>query len=316
MFEYENRAVSVGDLLKEYRVKKEVIDKGKIIFLGLDPNLDVYNISASFSYKGREYIAGRIEKRNSEISKVGFFERITIDKYQFVDNSLIDDLQDPSISLIDDKIILCGTKIFLNEDNKIIDWSTFFYEGVSVTDFKFLGSAPKHMKDVRIIKYQDKIACFTRPQGGNNGPGRIGFIFLKDLSELNAANLSKAAILDEHFINTEWGGVNQIHVLANGLLGCIGHISKKDLVRGLTYTAMAFAFDPLTFRRTKIKIIGERSDYLEGPFKRDDIIDVVFPGGIVRVENNQSILYAGTSDCEAQYIKIKDPFLEYENLKI
>jgi hypothetical protein len=40
--------------------------------------------------------------------------------------------------------------------------------------------------------------------------------------------------------------------------------------------------------------------------------NVVFSGGLIRHGDGTADLYAGTSDAEAQKIRIKDPFLVYE----
>jgi len=41
---------------------------------------------------------------------------------------------------------------------------------------------------------------------------------------------------------------------------------------------------------------------------------VLFSGGIKRIKDGEALLYTGVSDAEAHVIRIKDPFLEYEQL--
>ena len=53
--------------------------------------------------------------------------------------------------------------------------------------------------------------------------------------------------------------------------------------------------------------MAERKDFLKGEYKRPDLIDVIFSGGLTRI-NEDYDLYVGTSDAEVQKITIKDPF--------
>ncbi|WP_116191317.1 DUF1861 family protein [Paenibacillus taihuensis] len=75
---------------------------------------------------------------------------------------------------------------------------------------------------------------------------------------------------------------------------------------------MVFAFDPVTEVHTPIRLIAKRVDFLSGSAKRADLVDVVFSGGLVRLQGGKAVLYAGISDAEAHRIEIPDPFLAYE----
>jgi hypothetical protein len=66
--------------------------------------------------------------------------------------------------------------------------------------------------------------------------------------------------------------------------------------------------------KTPIKIIASRSEFPEGPAKRSDLVDILFSGGLVRLDGGKAKLYTGVSDTEAHVLTIEDPFLEYENL--
>lgn len=61
-----------------------------------------------------------------------------------------------------------------------------------------------------------------------------------------------------------------------------------------------------------IKIIATRSNFEKGEFKRKDLIDVIFSGGLIRHKDGYAELYVGASDAEAHKIVIPDPFLQYE----
>ena len=41
--------------------------------------------------------------------------------------------------------------------------------------------------------------------------------------------------------------------------------------------------------------------------------DVIFSGGIHRLEDGKARLFAGLSDAEAGFLDIPDPFLQYES---
>jgi hypothetical protein len=313
---FSDEPTRTNDLLNLYRKNKKIYQTKKIRFLGIQNN-DVYNISACFTLGNAQFIAGRVEKRDSEISHVAFFKRIEDDLYLLDPKAtIINHYQDPAITFIGDEVIVGGTHIEVEESSKsqhITSWNTAFYRGKNLESLNHFANAPKKMKDVRFIKYQDKIALFSRPQGGVAGPGKIGFIMLDSLDDVTPSNIQKAVMLTTHFVDDEWGGANELHILKNGLIGVLGHISTRDPQLYLHYYPMVFAFDPITLKSTKVKIIAERLDFLDGPSKRKDLKDVLFSGGIVRKPHGKAILYTGVSDVEAHYIEIDDPFLEYEN---
>ena len=82
------------------------------------------------------------------------------------------------------------------------------------------------------------------------------------------------------------------------------------------YYGMTFALNPLTGKRTDMKIIAEKKDFGDSEYKRKDLVDVIFVGGIVRHKNKTASLYTGLSDAEGHVAVIEDPFLEYEELTL
>lgn len=303
---------TVNTLLKRYRKNKRIHDTDRILFEGVSE--DVYNISSPFENKGKTYIAGRVEKRTSEISKVMFFKEEN--KRYVLDSGLpvFDHLQDPAVSRIGDELIMAGTRIHTDDLNRITGWHTAFYRGKTIDDLRFFARAPQGMKDVRLFPYQGQIGIFTRPQGGPAGLGKIGFTMVDTLEDVNEKRIAHATLLD-HFIDSEWGGVNQVHILSNGKVGVLGHIACRDNRDMRHYYAMAFAFDPESLESTPIRIIAERSDFKEGPSKRPDLQDVLFTGGLVRLKG-RALLYTGVSDCEAHVALIDDPFAAYETKEL
>ncbi|MNW62547.1 hypothetical protein D3C74_406880 [compost metagenome] len=155
------------------------------------------------------------------------------------------------------------------------------------------------------------IGIFTRPQGKKGGRGKIGFAKVGRLEDLSIEVVQEAPLLDQ-FLDEEWGGCNEIHLLANGKLGVLGHIARFDEQGDRHYYPMAFCYDPVTGQYSDMQIIAERSDFLPGPSKRPDLADVVFSGGLVRKGGGKANLYAGISDAEAQKLEIDDPFAELE----
>ncbi len=306
---FVDKPTPIDELLVEKRKCKSVLYTSKLKFTGVR-GFDVYNISHEFTFAGLEWIAGRVEKRNSEISGVRIFQKDKDEIFHITDNSF-SLMQDPFVTFIDNEIVLGGTKIEIDSNRKITNWYTTFLKGDKFTNLKLFLQAPDKMKDVRLHK-SGKIHLFTRPQGVTGGRGTIGYQSFSDLSEITTEKIAKAKLLTSHFIESEWGGVNQILTLKNGLLGIVGHIAKMTEGDVRHYYGMVFCFDPLTKKSSKIKIICERSDFPTGPAKREDLQDVVFLGGLVRNKKNMATIYTGLSDAEAYEAVIPDPFLEYE----
>lgn len=169
------------------------------------------------------------------------------------------------------------------------------------------------MKDLRLIELKDgTVGILTRPQGQKGGKGKIGWITISSLDELSVDIINNAPLLENQFIDEEWGGANEPHLLTNGLVGILGHIASFDDKGNRHYYPMVFALNPETSAFSKMKLIATRNQFLPGPSKRPDLVDVVFSGGLIRKSDGSADLYAGISDAEAQKITIMDPFLSYE----
>lgn len=74
---------------------------------------------------------------------------------------------------------------------------------------------------------------------------------------------------------------------------------------------MAFSFNTETKEVSPIKLIAIRKNFKCGEYKKKDIMDVIFSGGLTRLQDGMAELYAGVSDTEAHKILIEDPFLQY-----
>jgi hypothetical protein len=299
-------------LLKEFTAKPE--NPEKIYFTGIG-DMDVYNITAPFEDEGQLVIAGRTESRDSEHSNVYFFVERN-GKWVPRENSPVLELQDPFFTKIAGELVLGGVQIFPHPMKEgALGWRTVFYKGSSINDLKEFAKGPDGMKDIRLVELKDgSIGVFTRPQGEKGGRGKIGWTRIASLEELTIDVINNAPLLDGQFMEEEWGGVNEPHLLANGLVGVLGHIASFDQEENRHYYPMTFVLDPETAEVSDIQLIAARKYFLPGPAKRPDLTDVVFSGGLVRnLKEGKAVFYAGISDAEAQKITIDDPFLPYES---
>ncbi|MFD1179099.1 DUF1861 family protein [Paenibacillus puldeungensis] len=283
----------------------------KIKFDGVGTR-DVYNISAPFEDEGELVIAGRAENRKSEESEVRFFVRRQ-ESWVPREGAPVFTLQDPFYTRIGGELVFGGVQTFPHPMiEHALSWRTIFYKGACIAKLAPFFQGPDQMKDLRLVELPDgTIGVFTRPQGQKGGRGKIGFTKVDDLSQLTAELVEHAPLMDQ-FSAEEWGGCNEIHVLSNGKIGVLGHIARFDNQGGRHYYPMIFALDPTTGDYTDMEIIAERKDFLDGPSKRPDLVDVVFSGGLIRHPDGKAELYAGISDAEAQKLSIPDPFLKFE----
>ena len=111
------------------------MNSGKLNFLGF-PDHDVYNITAPFLWMGRVIIAGRVEKREEEISRIVFFEEAEKGWYPVKSAPTFQGLQDPCISRIDGKILLGGVRfpVIFGENKQ--GWQMEFFLEDQDGDFK------------------------------------------------------------------------------------------------------------------------------------------------------------------------------------
>jgi Protein of unknown function (DUF1861). len=297
-------------LLAEYDRRHPVCHSvEKIHFSGTGKH-DVYNITAPFHDGSKLYIAGRVETRKSEDSIVAFFRE---DEHVWrLDEKLpVLPLQDPFVTRINRRIVVGGVSVY-KTGSMTRTWRMAFYSGETLRSLRQFFQGPKGMKDVRMMQLPDRrILLLTRPQLGHAGRGKIGYCVIDRLDKLSDRKLIDAPLFQGQFATHEWGGANELHLLRNGRIGVLGHVAEFDGRGFRHYYAMLFTFDVATGAQTPIEIIATRKDFLPGPAKRLDLKDVVFGGGSVRTGGNL-ILYAGTSDVEAQKLVMDDPFIKYE----
>ena len=300
---------SIDSLLKEHRENRGTVqaEAVKPVFCGVDGK-DIYNPTAPFSYEGTKLICARVEPRDSEKSETVFFEETKKDVYVPAEGLLRFQLQDPCLTMVDGQYILGGTEVFPHPENPDwVAWRTAFFIGGRLTELRPFVKGPIGMKDVRLVELADKrVGVFTRPQGEKGGRGKVGFTVVDGLSDVTEEVIENAPLL-ELFLPDEWGGVNAAYLLENGEIGVLGHMAcfKPEGVRH--YYPMTFRLNPETREHTMPVILAERSEFLAGESKREDLVDVLFSGGLYK-EADTLFLYVGVSDCEVQYKPVQNPF--------
>lgn len=301
--------------------KNTVLKSEVLIFKGVD-GYDVYNPSIPFTLNNKTYIAGRVEKRCEEFSKVKLFEQKD-GYYQLVETADLT-LQDPFVTLIDGEVILGGVNVTWGNGKDIeTTWKTDFYKVKSPKEFTYITSGPAHMKDVRIVQLPNKkIAIFSRPQGAEiwekyRAIARIGFTIVDSLNNVTPETIKNAPYLEGQFKDDEWGGSNQAIILKNGLIGVIGHKSYRTYneknEQMLHYYGMAFVINPETKEFSNPEIIISNDCFPKVEPKRPDLTDVTFTSGIIRNNDNTATIYTGLSDSHVGKAIIIDPFTKYEN---
>ncbi|MDR7073237.1 MTP-1 family protein [Fictibacillus barbaricus] len=299
-------------LVEEFLEKSQPVNPTKLKFTGVGER-DVYNITAPFEDDGEPVIAGRVESRDSEHSKVYFFvNRDSV--WTPREGAPILELQDPFVTRIAGELVLGGVEIFPHPTNAdALSWRTSFYKGASISELKPFFKGPDGMKDLRVAELKDgSVAVLTRPQGEKGGRGKIGFARIPSLKEFSVEVVEEAPLLEGQFGEGEWGGANELHILENGMIGVLGHIASFDEEENRHYYPMVFLLNPETGEHSEIQLIAIRDDFLEGASKRPDLVDVVFSGGLVRKDDGTADFYAGISDAEAHRITISDPFNQFE----
>lgn len=295
---------TIEQLLQNFNKEEQPKNPKTLKFVGT-MGLDVYNPSEPFMYEGKELIIGRVEERDSEVSMSVFFEKQG-DTYVKREDINPLPLQDPCITMIDGDYVIGGT--FVTFENNQPKWFTKFYKGKNLKDLKTSVEAPLGMKDVRFIQLPDKrIGVFTRPQGMKGGRGKIGFRIAENFDEITTKFIDDAPLFNQ-FIDSEWGGANQLTMIDQNTIGVLGHIANFSEGNARHYYAMTFKVDIHTLKASPMRIIAVRKNFNPGPSKRDDLIDVLFSAALVKEKDDKYRLYVGVSDAEVQTIEVLNPF--------
>jgi hypothetical protein len=313
---------TIDELLqKRARLDSLYRERGELLTFRTPEGHDVYNITAPFEYEGRLLIAGRTEARFDETQTLTrFFRCDSIQNTWVHDDSLPSlSLQDPFVMKAQGYWLVGGVKVFAesSDPSKVAGWETHIYAGKDLDNLELLTVGPYKMKDIRLVEQSNKeIAVFTRPQGEIGGLGKIGYVAVKQLEDINAKVLQGAPLIPELFSDeqNEWGGVNEAHVLEDGRIGVVGHIARyvkeTDSDNSLReYYPMTFIFDPTTHTVSNQQIIASRNNFPATESKKFDTQEVLFSGGI-RILGKLATWYGGVSDTHAgKLANIPNPFL-------
>lgn len=302
----------------ERQMKDKIYESVKLKFLGID-GFTVYNCSIPFSWKGKEYIYGRVEKLEEWArSWIRLFEKTGKDEYTLVRDHMIYQLEDPYVAEIQGEITLGGTHV-RKRSGEIDTFYGYFYRGTDLEDLVYFTTGPDKMKDIRLVDLQDgRIGVFSRPRSAEirekyGSESMIGFAVIHSLEELTDEVVQNATPIEGIFEQGEWGGCNQAYLLENGKIGIIGHQSYAQPLEGqdltlAVYVNISFEFDPETFQVSNRKVIGTRSSYPWGAPKLPQLADCTFTSGIVVREDGKVDLYGGLGDTEEGRITIDHPF--------
>ena len=284
-------------------------NSSKLQFTGLEPGKDVYNITAPFADGGTLYIAGRVERRDSEHSEVVFFRQ---DGGAWAADASVPRLalQDPFVCRIGGELVVGGVEVFDDTERPgQLNYRTVFLRGASLHSLQRFACGPDRMKDIRLHELPDgRVLLLTRPQGEVGGRGKIGWTILDSLAQLDVSHIEAATVLQGQFLPEEWGGGNEMHRLAGTRVGVLSHIARFDEAGCRHYHATAFVLDWASGAYTPMQMIAMRCNFADGPSKRPDLQDVIFSGGLVRGGDGTARLYCGVSDAEGHAITIPDPF--------
>lgn len=306
---------------KERFEQNRVIYESSILtFHGVN-GYDVYNTSIPFSYQGKQYLFGRVENRTEWAhSWVRLFENTGPDQWSLVPDSPWYQLEDPYISVIGDTFVMGGTHV-VYKGNKIHTYYGYFYKGCDIGNLYYYTTGPDYMKDIRLVPLADgRIGVFSRPRNEEilkkyKCESMIGFSIIEKLEDLLPEVMEQAPFIENMFGEGEWGGCNQCYLLEDGKIGVIGHKSYKDKKEQSIYLNTAFVFDINTRQIAEEKIIGTRSCYPAGPFKKDNLKDCAFSSGIVIREDGKADLYSGIGDCQEGRIVIENPFVSHGRIQ-
>jgi hypothetical protein len=279
---------------------------------------DVYNCSVPFSWGGRRYIFGRIERREDFArSWVRLFEETGKDEWTVVNNSVIYPLEDPYVSRIHNQLVMGGTHVRMKQ-GKLETYYAYFYRGADIHNLYYFTTGPDYMKDIRLVELADRrIGVFSRPRNEEitekyGSEAMVGFTIIDSLDDLTAEVIATAPYLDGLFESGQWGACNQAYLLESGKIGVIGHFAYADTTDEKTpqivYFPIAFVVDPSNAAVCGLKVIASRKCFPSGPIKLPNIRDVAFTSGIVIRNDGKTELYSGLGDCMEGRLVIEYPF--------
>ena len=198
--------MSIRELREKFEQERaEKQEQGILLtFEGVE-GYDVYNTSVPFMYEGKEYIFGRVERRNEwATSTVCLFSKKAEDVWERVKDTMMYQLEDPFVVRINGELVLGGTRVDFSR-GKLSGFCGVFYKGTNLFNLYYFTTGPQQMKDIRYVQLPDgKLGVFSRPRGEEirkkyGSEAVIGFTVLNSINELDADVVEQAtAIFTEH----------------------------------------------------------------------------------------------------------------------
>lgn len=304
------------DLRKVFHSRKHVYEGALLTFDGVE-GYDVYNCSIPFTWEGKTYIFGRVERREDFANSVTFlFEEVGRDHYAPVEGAVTYPIEDPHVAIINGEIILGGTHV-RKRRGEIDTFYGYYYRGKDPRFLDHFTCGPANMKDIRLLQLPEgRVGVFTRSRGQEiadqyRSEAIVGYVVLNSVDELDETIVDKAKVIPELFSEAEWGGCNQCYLLRDGRIGVVGHRCYKEPAPQAelqVYMNISFIFDPNTFEVTDMKVIGDKPSYPATPHMLPYLEDCAFTTGIVMREDGRADLYSGLGDVMEGRIVIDPPF--------
>jgi hypothetical protein len=316
----------------EGKMQKSIAPRSCILnFEGIKEDETVYN-PCPFVQDGELCLLGRVEMLTSEIAHVHEFKK-SAEKWQSQELSFLH-VQDPFLSCIKNRKIVGGVALDFSEPfpgiYTIENYRTSFFD--FDTKEKII-DGPDHMKDIRLVDLGHAIGVFTRPRSEEDGTvhSSIQFSTVPSLFDITADLITAISIdplkkVSGFFNYNEWGGVNAVYQLHDGWLGVLGHVAyysehatDESPDRAQTdehlrkYAAIAFEFHPETHAVTHPVIILARNNLTtDAAPKREDLRDVIFPGGFIFMKEHEQIaevlFFYGLGDAHVGVSALPYPF--------
>ena len=345
-----SHGLPVEDLIRDYEKRPANLLQATVYEFAGVGNKDVYN-SVIFQAKIHSWdkhetniIAGRVEERASEFSRVMFFQQRIDRKWYPIQNApVFENSQDPAVKKIGDQLVVSMVKV---EDRgeklssglpRLVYYMDFFRSKTldGLEGAKRIARGPLWMKDIRLLELKDgRILIMTRPQGdnygGHYGPGKIAYLIVKDFREFielaqggeEGSDLAKmmehGKALEGMFWADQWGGTNDLNLLENGKVGVLGHIARRDEKGNREYAPTTFEFDPETGEFSFLKIIGRWETLAKllardipvkkpDPARPDDLANVYFGTTLVFFKDRY-FLMGGARDTSTPLAETTAPF--------
>jgi hypothetical protein len=326
------KAKNIETLLEEYEAKgNPVISSRRLQFNGTDGR-DVYNQTAKFiaNFEGQPVAIklGRVEPRQNHESEVWIFKYAGQGVYDPIRSIQPFKGEDPFYQFIDGELFVGFVETFKRNDSGDLGYRTAFYRDhhLGVDHLTRFATGPEGMKDIRFAQIpagpsKGKIRLVARPQSNTpdkGGRGKNSFTDIDTIEHLNAASISKSIILHGQVPEDQWIGTNHIYPLSNGDVVYLSHVAyfvnKRTGLRNyfISIYSDRFPNPRIILIRKDIELTMDSALKRQG-YKRVDLINVLFAGGLRRLPNGKAVLDVGAGDAEAWEVTIPDPILWYES---